>query len=221
MAKKGSYEQALDRAVERYQADHQMKGDPEQQYSLLSLMSQLGIVTDTWIDRGSTVYTYYTRLRVTSRVAGIALPPAVTADQEPTAIQDFTRIDNNSAVKVPNTGILLLLEHMGSSPASVKLYAISSGRKDTGFFHPYQGQEQMAKSNVSRLKTRLKQCDGEASNLEGYSVQCFSIDRHLLAKSRNSAQNLGVIAAWDGHYKINATDFHDTWVEVQVQPVPQ
>jgi hypothetical protein len=216
-AKTDSYINATRQAIKTYELTTHQAISSSRADQLQELLKQFGDVTDTWVERSGTNYTYYTRLRVSNRIFDVDLNPASQDASASSASPSQTKviIDNDSAVKVPNTDVLLLLQHLKEQQKSSYLYAISPGPRSSGAFQPYVSNADMAQRNVSLLRSVINDCDKSQHSVQGYSVQCFHIRRDDVANGKT--KDLGrVTTSPSGSYQLQATGFGDTRIEVRL-----
>lgn len=152
-----------------------------------------------------------TRINTAPKPApSVAPPPAAQ-------VPDRVKLNNDSAVRVPNTGITLLLKHMGWAPISADLYVLTGGPL---IFPMYSQDRKTGDKNVAKFKSVLQSCDGGHADFSGYTVWCFHVEESKISRKKGKTQPLGEVKADGRSFHLEAVDFsHQTnFVEVYVRP---
>jgi hypothetical protein len=208
-----------------HKAAHWMRGDaPADQKSelpsqLVDLVAHAVDVADTWYsyDRASGVYRYYTLLRLSNEFRSLDLRDTVSEPAK-AELPLSVRLLNDSAVRVSNTGLLLLLKHMGAIPMSTDLYVLSGKPSGGETIDPYSSRDREATDRyVARFKSLLRACDGSHANDGGYTVWCFHVEQRLIRRSRGKAQHLGVVTSNGRNLDLSAVDFDDEYHTIEVE----
>jgi hypothetical protein len=105
------------------------------------------------------------------RGAGTALP--LGAANTGAIGLPFT-LPNDSAVRVANTGIMVLLRHMGYAAQSAEIYVVAGEPNGPEGIGPYRNDRATSDRNIAKFRSAHKSCDGSLMHIAGYEVFSLS-----------------------------------------------
>ena len=221
-AKGASLDVAAHVAAHWIRGDAQVDEKSEVSPQLVELAKHTVDVDDTWFsyDRTSGLYRYFTRLRMSNDVQGIGLSGKVS-DEVKATLPLSIKLSNDSATRVADTGLMLLVKHMGVIPLSADLYVLSGAANPGQGIEPYSGDRVAADRYVAKFKSLLGSCDGSHTNDGSYTIWCYHIDSSLIKRSKHKAQHLGVVSSKGYRFDLFAADFDykARSIEVEVRGV--
>lgn len=125
------------------------------------------------------------------------------------------KVPNDSVVGVKNTGIMLLLKHMGSTPFSADVYVVSGATDGQGGIRPYKNDRTTSDRYVDGFRSAHKSCDGSLVHSGGYEVRCYHVIRDVRMDHGSFAQSLGTASDKGKALDLFAVHFGTNWVEVE------
>jgi hypothetical protein len=163
---------------------------------LTELVKRAAEISDTWYsyDRATGLYVYYTRLRLTNEFhpgseeySPTDKPPQVSRAPVTVALA------NDSASQIADTGLILLLNHMGFAPLTADLYVLTGKPNGSEVVQPYSHNRDLSDKYVARFKGSLTSCDGDHTQIDGYTVWCFHVEESRIRQKTHKSQHLGVV----------------------------
>jgi hypothetical protein len=126
-------------------------------------------------------------------------------------------LPNDSAVGVADTGMTLMLKHMGWIASSADLYVISATSNGGDAIHPYTSDRTAADANLALFRPFFKSCDGSKANVNGSDVWCFHVIESEIKRKRGKAQSLGEVTSNGRPFEVLAIDFDYQTSSITVQ----
>jgi hypothetical protein len=199
-AKVASFENAAIEGVRWLKDDQAFPGQPDTPPQLLDMVKHSAEVADTWFiyDRSKSVYRYYTSLRLPNDFRKLDIKSLVPI---------FVSLPNDSAVRVADAGLILLLKHMGHAPVSADLYVLSGDVEGADAIEPYSNDRKLAELHVTKFKAFMPSCSGGPAEVSGYAIWCFHVDSLKISRKFEKAQNLGIVASDGRRFDLFAVDF--------------
>ncbi len=160
---------------------------------LMELVKHAAEASDTWFsyDSSARVYHYYTRLRLANDFRSLD----VRSLTSPTSAK--LKLQNDSAVRVPDSNLTLLLKHMGFSPITADIYVVEGPPSLSESISTFTKQKNTDDKYVARFKKVLPGCDGDHVNFGASTLWCFRLQESSIKPKKGKAQHLGTVGGKD------------------------
>jgi hypothetical protein len=148
--------------------------------------------------------------------ARVVVPPA------PSSARKTLVIKEDSAVRLEDKGITLLLKHMGGAPAHSELFVLAG--RGSPELRPFESDRAKADAYIFRgpnKKRALPSCDGAstAALIDGYQVWCLNVDNYKVDKKKHKIFSLPPVTVNGQNLLFSVPDYGTegpSWLTVSV-----